>query len=614
MADKEASLLLKIKTAGEEALSKVGSLLSDIGKIGVGIFAAVTAAVVKSIDAYKEQEEATKSLTQAMINNGVYSKKQLDDYAAQATALQKLTTYADENIMAAQAAVQQQIGAHTVTKDLTKAILDFATAQKMDLVSAAELVGKSIGTSNNALGRYGIEISTAGSQSEKTAQVIEGLNAKFGGQAEAAAQGLGSIDQLKNAVGDLFEVLGEKLAPVVTLISQGLTKLASDSSNTGSYIDDLIITFNTLTNVAAHVINAFRAVGDTIGISLGVAVEAATAAVELNFTKMKSVISQGGEALNQAAIQRENDLNAQLTAIDKAFTDQREAKDAEELVKLETTLQRKGEVQLREQQNQKILSLTNEQTFFESKMAQSEANHQLEMAKLLTDEDSKNIAILAANEAKLKADIQYTDKKIALATSTNQKLKLLQEKSNLESALSGMDAAKKEIEREKAKNDMIEMNRKDSLSRIAGMQGSSNYALASIGKAAALTQLAIDTPMAIGRALAAAPPPFNFVLAAGVAAAMAEQVSRVSGIALAEGGIVKARPGGIQATIGEGGQDEAVIPLDKAGMIGGGNVTINVYGGLLGDQSSAHEFAVAVDKELFKLRRNNESTAFDGRI
>jgi hypothetical protein len=44
--------------------------------------------------------------------------------------------------------------------------------------------------------------------------------------------------------------------------------------------------------------------------------------------------------------------------------------------------------------------------------------------------------------------------------------------------------------------------------------------------------------------------------------------------ALANGGIVQARPGGTLALIGEGGRDEAVIPLDRAGNLGGGNTFI----------------------------------------
>jgi hypothetical protein len=46
--------------------------------------------------------------------------------------------------------------------------------------------------------------------------------------------------------------------------------------------------------------------------------------------------------------------------------------------------------------------------------------------------------------------------------------------------------------------------------------------------------------------------------------------------ALAEGGIVKASPGGTLARIGEGGQDEAVIPLGKMGSLGNTyNITVN---------------------------------------
>jgi SLT domain-containing protein len=45
--------------------------------------------------------------------------------------------------------------------------------------------------------------------------------------------------------------------------------------------------------------------------------------------------------------------------------------------------------------------------------------------------------------------------------------------------------------------------------------------------------------------------------------------------ALANGGIVKASPGGTLALIGEGGKDEAVIPLDRMGGMGGINITVS---------------------------------------
>jgi len=70
---------------------------------------------------------------------------------------------------------------------------------------------------------------------------------------------------------------------------------------------------------------------------------------------------------------------------------------------------------------------------------------------------------------------------------------------------------------------------------------------------------------------------------------------------MADGGIVKARPGGTLAIIGEGGRDEAVVPL-RNGMpaLSGGspNVIINVSGAL---------DPVAVARQIDQLLKNNTS-------
>lgn len=78
--------------------------------------------------------------------------------------------------------------------------------------------------------------------------------------------------------------------------------------------------------------------------------------------------------------------------------------------------------------------------------------------------------------------------------------------------------------------------------------------------------------------------PFSGPLTIGV---NIPEIPNVSLPRLAEGGIVKARPGGIIANIGEGGQDEAVIPLNKMGKMGGNtyvvNITANVADARLGE-------------------------------
>jgi len=73
----------------------------------------------------------------------------------------------------------------------------------------------------------------------------------------------------------------------------------------------------------------------------------------------------------------------------------------------------------------------------------------------------------------------------------------------------------------------------------------------------------------------------------------------------ADGGIVKATPGGILGRIGEAGRDEAVIPLDRAGNLtygqGGNTININVNAGIGSDP-------VAVGREVVNAIKRYEST------
>jgi hypothetical protein len=75
----------------------------------------------------------------------------------------------------------------------------------------------------------------------------------------------------------------------------------------------------------------------------------------------------------------------------------------------------------------------------------------------------------------------------------------------------------------------------------------------------------------------------NTVLSAGKVVGINLQISKIPNLKiprLAEGGIVMPRPGGVLANIAEGGQAEAVIPLDRLGSMTGKagntyNITVN---------------------------------------
>ena len=140
----------------------------------------------------------------------------------QAQQLQKVTLFGDEQSIEAASRLAQLLGEdEEAISRLLPLVQDLATAKfGGNLVSAADLVAKSVGSSTNALSRYGITIEGAVGSSERLESAIEALNQQVGGQAQAAAEvGTGGITQLKNVWGDYKEYLGSKLLPVMNKIS-----------------------------------------------------------------------------------------------------------------------------------------------------------------------------------------------------------------------------------------------------------------------------------------------------------------------------------------------------------------------------------------------------------
>jgi hypothetical protein len=120
---------------------------------------------------------------------------------------------------------------------------------------------------------------------------------------------------------------------------------------------------------------------------------------------------------------------------------------------------------------------------------------------------------------------------------------------------------------------------------ISTLASSENSELAAIGKAAAITSATISTYEAANKALASAPPPFSFLLAAATITAGLANVATIAGVKLAKGGYVPGSQSGVSATIGEGGKSEAVLPLERpstmrqiaqaiTGQMSGGGATI----------------------------------------
>ena len=243
-----------------------GQLAIGIGA-GVAAFQGITNAVSSSVEAFGEQERTQKALEVAL---GFTSERLLE----QATALQNQTKFGDEAIIQSQALLAQFGLQEDQIASLTPALLDFAEAQGIGLEDAAKLLSKSLGSSTNALSRYGIEITGAVGSNERLDSAITALNEKFEGQAAAAAQvGTGPLTQLQNILGDIQEVIGGVIIRAITPLIQALSDTGKSLQEVGTqsnilkaFVNDIRIAFGRLTGQIDEANNKFSVLGTVINL------------------------------------------------------------------------------------------------------------------------------------------------------------------------------------------------------------------------------------------------------------------------------------------------------------------------------------------------------------
>ena len=230
MADKK--LNIKVSTPGAKKskaqLKGLSGSISSLGKAalatGVAYFGArgLISGLSSAIRLAGEQEQAEKKLEVAL---GKKSKALL----ANASALQKMTTFGDEAIIGVQSSLAAFIKDEEQIKKATEATLDMAVAMGMDLKAAGDLIAKTLGSSTNAMSRYGIAVEGAVGSTERLESLTNNVATLFGGQASAQAETMtGQIEQMKNSMGDAAETLGEVFGPAI-IGSADLIKATAES-------------------------------------------------------------------------------------------------------------------------------------------------------------------------------------------------------------------------------------------------------------------------------------------------------------------------------------------------------------------------------------------------
>ncbi len=225
-------------------LKNLGGTVNEIGKsVGrmVGAFVSIyaaTKAIKYVIENVKEEEAAVISLNAALSNTGIYSDNFSKALRDNASALQGMTIYADEAIIAG-TALAQNIGNLSAEQlpAAQKAAIGLAAAFNMDLQTAFQMVGKAAAGNTATLARYGIVLDEGLSAEEKFNKVLEMGASKFS-LAEAAATSFGGrIAQMKNAMSDMAENIGYAVLPALTEIAKSVSTMFQDI---GPVLDPLL--------------------------------------------------------------------------------------------------------------------------------------------------------------------------------------------------------------------------------------------------------------------------------------------------------------------------------------------------------------------------------------
>ena len=191
-------------------------------------FGGLMAAVNKTVGAYRQQIEAETKLRRSLANVASASSDGADKLIQLAAALQKVTTFGDEQIIAGQAMLATfQLNEDAIAA-LTPRMLDMAAATGKDMVSSAMLLGKAFTGQVSALSEAGIIIDKVGITSARSAGPVKEfaflageLDKNFKGVAEALAlTDIGKIDQMTNAISDLNEEMGKSTLPLQKLAVQ----------------------------------------------------------------------------------------------------------------------------------------------------------------------------------------------------------------------------------------------------------------------------------------------------------------------------------------------------------------------------------------------------------
>ena len=269
MVDGELNFITKLDKTGfdkgtkaiNNGLGNLKSQLKSLAKVAAAAFSVkmIYDFAKASKEAYNVQIEQETKLATIMQQRMGATDDVIDSVKQLASEQQKLGVIGDE----VQLAGAQQVATFLTQADSIKTLLpamnDLLAQQRGleastgDAVNIANLMGKVLQGQTSALKRVGISFSDAeeqvlkyGSESQRAAMLAQVITNNVGHMNQALAQtDAGKQKQLANTMGDVKEQFGQAVMqiesvflPVIQLLANGLSKIASIAQRVGSAIKE----------------------------------------------------------------------------------------------------------------------------------------------------------------------------------------------------------------------------------------------------------------------------------------------------------------------------------------------------------------------------------------
>lgn len=524
----------QVNTFGASTVAK-GILIADAVK---SAGKAILDFGIESLKSFGNSQQAVTAFELALKNQGLEVKRTSAEFQAFATQLQQVTTFSDEAILGSGKLLTSFGLTGEELKKTTKSALDLATGLKIDLTTATMILGKAAVGETGTLARYGIVIGDNVPKAQRFEKALEQVNARFSGAAQADMQNVnGKLANMANRFDDVKEKIGKGLLPVfdfwmdkIEKATGLLDRMMGVEKNEAKGRE---LTIQALQKENNHIIEQAKLRAQAIG---GV-IRMSEAEMERSRKLTKAIAHEKALLKEELKIEdkREDGAKSRAKAIERF--------DAEELAAKKKKLQEEGAA-------------------LDASTASMMAKHQTYAARMIALRQTFNAQDTILLQTYLSE--QEQDELTSQITKLNAAQKYGDARRLQEAAVRDAEqkAQEDELKSTKKRNADRVVNFRDTMNFIATLASEKNKVLATIGKASAIATATMDTFAAATKALTIPPPWVGMALAGVVTAAGLANVSKIAGVKLAQGGMILPKDGGTQATLGEAGSAEAVIPLD----------------------------------------------------